>query len=158
MHKLARAFGLDRVHRRVDPLGNHRLTQDWHEVIRGDERVAERDVDPLATNRRHRVRGVADHECARHPPARDAVRDGREEKRMGELAAMRAQVGTEVWRHVVGHVLHPLLDAAPSQFPVGPFGDHPGHLEQIVGDAVGDQQVRAADIHAYRHVCAERIR
>src|SRR3954467_15315132 len=49
------------------------------ETVRGRDRILDREVDPDAADRRHRVRGVADAQQAGPPPALQAVDRDRQE-------------------------------------------------------------------------------
>ncbi len=66
--QLGRAFALDGLRRGDDAVTRARLPQYWHEMVGRHNGIAQRDVDALGTDRRHRVRRVTDHEHTRYRP------------------------------------------------------------------------------------------
>lgn len=66
--QLWRPFVLDCLRRGVHAVTGSHLTQYWHEVVGCHNGIAQRDVDALATDRRHRVRCITDHERTWYRP------------------------------------------------------------------------------------------
>jgi hypothetical protein len=111
-----------------------------------DDRVAQRQVQALSADGGHRVCGVADQQRVRSRPAKNAIRDGVEQKRSAESIAILNEMIGKFWVRVPAHRVDPFIDATRSQVAVGSFQDDPGDLEQTVGCADRDEKVPASDL------------
>ena len=127
-------------------------------MVRGDDGVPQRDVDPLRADRRHRVGRVADQEETRQRPAHQPVADDVQQEGMRDRAELSAQVGRQVGRHVRRHLLHPALDAAPAELSEGALVDHPADLEPPVVGREEEREVPGAEVGARRRPVGEERR
>ena len=56
------------------------VSKGGNQLVRGDDRVAQCDVDSLGSDGGHRMRGATDQKRARRRPADDAIRDGTQQE------------------------------------------------------------------------------
>jgi hypothetical protein len=110
-------------------------------MVRRHDRVAQRDVDALPSDRRHRMRGVAEEEEPGARPSHEPIADDVEQERMRDPPPLGPEVRGEIGRHVRRHLVDPALDPAAADVAVRPLVDDPGELEPAVVRGKGEGEV-----------------
>src|SRR5208283_5140555 len=147
-HDLGPSLGLNVARRKIE----HGLVGMHHEratqAVGRDDRIAQRDVDSLRSDGRHRMRSVADQEQPRHGPLAQPIADGVEQERMRQAGLIRDEKMSQIGRHMRRECADPSVGANLFDIAKGSLVDHPSDLHVPFGRRIDDEQVAVADVGA----------